>query len=201
MLSRRLVLALVLPVAAYFLVTSLSCELDAKDPKKTAEPQKMADTRQCCTPGYLFCPSGGNPGCKCCGVSVRGTLVSYEKKEGKLTIDGITKEDDSSKLEEIPFHVEKKEVDDALATMKGKPGTFILKLKLYEYPTKSPNSPTKYWHGTRFECEGASDKGNMKDRTLEFIEGWKTSSTIDKVRTKLEEMVPQYPPDRDEDKN
>ena len=200
MLSRRLVLALVLPVVAYFLVTSLSCELDAKDPKKTAVPQKMADSRKCCMAGYIFCPTGANTGCKCCGVSVKATLAEYKQKDGKLTIDGFM--DEKGNLEQIPFHVEKKEVDDALATMKpGSSGTFILKLKLYEYPTKSKDSPVKYWHGTRFECESVGDKGNMKDRTADFVLGMKMTGAIEKVRTQLEELVPDYDPERDEDKS
>ncbi len=195
MLTRRLVPTLTSVVAVSGLLTFLSCDIDAKQEKAVKMETQSKRPSKCCTAGYGFCPTGGDHGCDCCGVSVKGTLTSYENKEGKLKIDGLD--------EEVPFHVEDQNVGKVLSTMKNKSGTFILKVKLYEYDLSPPphdNPKLKHWHGKRFECESVGDKGNMKDRTAEFIEGWKTSSKIHEVRTKLEELVPQYDPERDEDR-
>src|SRR5262245_22583500 len=136
MLSRRLVLALVSPVVAYFLLASLSCELDAKDSKKTAEPQKMAETqkmapRKCCMAGFHGCPTSREDGCICCGSKVTASFVNYDAntKQGHLRIAGIA--------EEVRFYVDVKEYPNLpkmLQNMKeGETGKFVLKLYMYEY--------------------------------------------------------------------
>jgi hypothetical protein len=198
MLSRRLVPALTSLVVVSGLLAFLSCEIDAKPERTVKMETKSNRPSKCCKAGFFYCPTGDDHGCDCCGASVKGTLANYKNREGTLKIDGLD--------EDVRFEVEKPDVDKALLTMIGKPGQFILKLKPYEYKLDDKNKPhgkskLTHWFGTTYECENlGDDNGKMKDRTLEFVEGWKMAATVQEVQTMLQGLVPQYDPERNEDK-
>ena len=211
MLSRKLAPALASIVVVSGLLAFLSCDdTNAKQDKPVKMAAKAKRTSKCCAPGYIFCPTGADGGCDCCGVSVKGTLKDYQKKQankvgtGHLTITGLSED---GKEDDVEFAVDNPTVDKALPGMVGKPGQFIIKLKPYEYKLADVNQPAPHdnpnlthWHGTRYECEDLGDEnGKMKDRTVEFISGWRASGKILEVRAKLEELVDSYPPERKTD--
>lgn len=199
MLRRRLVPALASLVVVSGLLAFLSCEIDAKSKsEKTVKKMERKDrASRCCKAGFFYCPTRGENGCDCCGASVKGILTKYANREGELQIEGLK--------ETVPFVVENSGVDTALGSMVNKPGQFILKLKMYEYKIEGDKPHGKsnltHWYGTAYECEDLGDaNGKMKDRTEEFVEGWKTSAAVQEVQYKLEELVPYYEPERNADK-
>lgn len=201
MLSRNLAPALTTFVVVSGLLAFLSCEIDAKSkPEKIIKTERKDRPSKCCKPGYIYCGTTGPDGCDCCGASVKGTLTKYEKMAGELKLEGL---DDP-----IPFVVENGGVNAALEDLikkQDKQGQFILKLKPFEYKMEGDKPRGKahltHWIGTQYECEDLGDaKGKMKDRTAEFIDGWKLSGAVLAVQYKLEELVSTYEPERDGDK-
>jgi len=201
MLSRNLAPALMSLVVVTGLLAFLSCEIDAKSkPEKTLKMSRKDRPSKCCKPGYIYCATTGDNGCDCCGASVKGTLIKYANMQGQLKLEGQGDGDDP-----IPFVVENGGVNKALENMVNKPGQFILKLKPFEYKMEGDKPHGKanltHWVGTQYECEDLGDaNGKMKDRTAEFLDGWKLSGAVIAVQYKLEELVTSYEPERDGDK-
>jgi len=198
MLRRGIIPMSLVLVFASGLLALLSCEGNAKQEKEASSKQvaKQSRPKKCCLAGFQGCPTGGDDGCDCCGASVTATLEEYDqqKKEGKLKIQGLDNES-------VPFTV----VDPGVAKQlpkKGDSGKFILKLNEYPYDREDPRTKkTKRWYGKRFECEGIGDNnGQMKDKTQDFVAGWKLTDTIYKVQVIVEDAVPKYDPERDEDR-
>jgi hypothetical protein len=153
--------------------------------------------------GYENCPTGGTNGCECCGFSVTALLTEYtedaKSPTGKLQIEGL-------EPPLLDFKVDLASYPDANKQLPGmvkKSGQFILKSRLYEYEIQNPkkDSPIKYWHGKAFYCDGVgNDGGKMEDRTEEFLQGLELSRTVNSVRSLLETNVPNYPIEREKDK-
>jgi hypothetical protein len=152
-----------------------------------AEMSNTQTPKPCCMAGFGACPTPGKNGCQCCGFRVDATLKDYKNKKGSLQIEGL----------EVPieFVVTKDSTDANLKDIGiGKSGKFILQLEAYEW-TKDK----KKKEGKRYECKGIDD-GKLQDRTKEFVDGYKLTEAIYKVREVLTDITPQYPPERDDDK-